>query len=167
MDDRPVEPDRDAKQIGREITFAADTEDRQRARDTLLALTEEVATRLRSAGVAGRTVTVKLRVAPFETLTRRRTGERPLDTTEAIFPIANRLFQAADPGDRPIRLIGVSVSGLQETGEKQLGLFEDVEGAEGAARVAAALDRIRARFGRGAVRRGALFRRPPPDDDTR
>ena len=169
LDDRTVEPERERKQIGKETTYDTDTHDRERVRTTLLALTEEVAASLRRRGVAARTVTVKLRVAPFDTFTRRRTLEKSLTTTEAIYPVALELLEAADPRDRPIRLIGVSLSGLHERPpERQLGLFDDDQDRDqSASRVASVLDKITDRFGKGAVRRGKLIRDRRRDDSDR
>lgn len=164
-DDRAVEPGRERKQIGRETTFDSDTDDRERVRTTLLGLTEEVAARLRHKGLAARTVTLKLRVAPFDTLTRRRTLDRSLTTTEAIYPVALQLFEAADRRERPIRLIGISLSGLHERlPEHQLGLF-DAPGKDpddSATQVASAVDQITHRFGKDAVQRGKLIKRRLP-----
>jgi nucleotidyltransferase/DNA polymerase involved in DNA repair len=128
-DDRPVDTGGERKQISRETTFLTDTDDRDLVERTLLGLTEEVAARLRRKRLAARTVTVKLRLAPFETHTKRHTVEDDLFTTDAIWPIARQLLGAADPGDRPIRLIGVGVSSLHEREtETQLGLFGDRRG---------------------------------------
>jgi nucleotidyltransferase/DNA polymerase involved in DNA repair len=159
IDDRPVEPDRERKQIGRETTFMTDTDDREFVRRTLLGLTEEVAARLRRRGLAGRTVTIKLRLAPFETHTRQKTLDHSLFTTEAIYPVATELLTAADPGDRPIRLVGVSVSGLHELpAERQLGLFDDGGGPD-PSRLADAIDLVSERFGREALKRAKLVPR--------
>ncbi len=157
-DDRPVEPGRERKQIGRETTFDADVDDRERVRRTLLSLTEEVAARLRRRGQAAHTVTVKLRLAPFLTRTRRTTVEGSLFTTEAIYPLAKTLLAAADPGDRAVRLIGISVSGLHELPpERQLTLFAESGDEAGRARVSKALDEVTQRFGRGSLRRAKLI----------
>ena len=165
IDDRPVEPSRERKQIGREKTFMTDTEDRDFVRRTLFALTEEVATRLRRRNLAARTVTVKLRFAPFETHTKRRTVDAQLFTTETIYPIATELLAAADRGDRPIRLIGVSVSGLHaQPPERQLGLFRDPGPSENAERVADVLDEVSERFGQDALKRAKLIRRKEQEE---
>jgi nucleotidyltransferase/DNA polymerase involved in DNA repair len=157
-DDRPVEPEHAPKQIGNETTFEADTDDRERVERTLLALTEEVATRLRRRRLAGRTVTVKLRLAPFDTRTRQRTLSSGLYTTERIYPLALELLAEADPGDRPIRLVGVSVSGLHEPGTSdQLSLFGEAGTARGPGKLARVLDEIGERFGKGAIRRARLL----------
>jgi nucleotidyltransferase/DNA polymerase involved in DNA repair len=150
-DDRPVEVGHERKQISRETTFLTDTEDRDYVQRTLLALTEEVAARLRRRGLAARTVTLKLRLAPFDTLTRRKTVEADLTTTETIYPIALKLLEAADPGHRPIRLIGVGVANLHEhASEPQLGLFDDN-------RVADVMDEISDKYGHDALKRARLL----------
>lgn len=165
LDDRPVEPGRERKQIGRETTFMTDTDDRDFVRRTLLALTEQVAAGLRRRNLAARTVTVKLRLAPFETHTKRKTVDAQLFTTEAIYPIATELLAAADPGDRPIRLIGVSVSGLHDQPpERQLGLFRDSGPSDNAERVADVLDEVSERFGQDALKRAKLIRRKEQEE---
>jgi nucleotidyltransferase/DNA polymerase involved in DNA repair len=156
-DDRPVETGGERKQISRETTFLTDTDDRELIERTMLGLTEEVSARLRRKGLSARTVTIKLRLAPFETHTKRHTVDEDLFTTDAIWPIAQQLLAAADPGDRPIRLIGVGVSGLHEReAETQLGLFE-AEGSGSAERVADVMDKVSEKFGRGALKRGKLI----------
>ncbi len=156
-DDRPVQTDRERKQISRETTFLSDTDDRDLVEQTLLDLSEEIAARLRRRDLTARTVSIKLRLAPFHTLTRRQTVDYDFDTTEVIFPIARQLLAAADPGDRPIRLIGVGISGLrQRTSASQLDLFE--KGDRGAERVARAVDAITDRFGQDALKRARLLR---------
>jgi DNA polymerase-4 len=160
-DDRPVELGHERKQISRETTFLTDTEDRDYVQRTLLGLTEEVAAHLRRRGLAARTVTLKLRLAPFDTLTRRKTVEADLTTSGAIYPIALKLLEAADPGDRPIRLIGVGVAGLHEHAtERQLGLFDD-------SRVADVMDEISEKYGRDALKRARLLGEmsEPPEEE--
>lgn len=167
LDDRPVLTGRERKQISRETTFSSDVDDRDLVESTLLSLAEEVAARLRRKGVAGRTVTLKLRLAPFDTLTRRQTLEAPVCTTERIFPVARRLFRGADPGDRPIRLVGVGVSGLESLDTaRQLGLFDGGADDTTSRRVAEAFDRIAERFGEGSLRRGKLLEREGPGGEA-
>lgn len=159
-DDRPVRPDQERKQVSRETTFPSDLDDREEVEKTLLGLTEEVTATLRRRRIAGHTVTVKLRLAPFETRTRQRTTHASLTTTEAVYPIAVQLLRAADPGDRPIRLVGVGLSGLHDPGSAQLSLFDALAAGERHRRIADTVDGIRQRFGKRALRRARLIGRP-------
>ncbi len=155
IDPREVEPERRAKSIGHETTFAEDVHDRSVVQDTLLELVEQVARRLRARGRRGRTITVKLRTADFKTVTRRASLPQPVDVAEAIRPLATGLLRSADRTDLPIRLIGVSVSDFDQA--EQLGLFEN--GAmQRQRRIARALDALTDRFGRHAVKRGGTGR---------
>lgn len=152
-DARRVAPAAARKSVGRETTFAADVADRARVAAALLELVEQVARRLRRAGLAGRTVHVKLRTADFTTVTRQCTLPAAVDTTEAIWPAARELLGRADTTRQAIRLVGVSLSDF--AGEAQLGLFADADGTGARRRrVAAAVDRLVARFGEDVVRRG-------------
>ena len=80
-------------------------------RRTLLALANRVAGRLRGAGLAGRTIAIKVRLSDFRTLDRSRTLASPTDVSREIFDTAMALFDALAPGDR-IRLLGVRAEGL-------------------------------------------------------
>ncbi|MFQ5690952.1 MAG: DNA polymerase IV [Gemmatimonadota bacterium] len=153
-DDRPVVSGRVRKSLGKEITFPEDVADRKAVERALLRLCVEVGRALRRRGLAGATVTVKLRFEGFETLTRQATLGRPRNGTEPIWRTARRLFRKADRRGRRIRLIGVSLSGLSRAGEGQIALFEEA-GAD--RRVDEALDRVAERFGERAVTRAALL----------
>jgi DNA polymerase-4 len=153
-DDRPVEPWEDPKSIGAEETFARDTGDVARLRATLLSQADRVAGELREQGLRGRTVALKLRFADFHTVTRRDTTEAATADGGEIFRRAWRAFEGL-PRPQPIRLIGVSVSGLVREGEaRQLPLFDRGGRAEQVGRLA---DQLRARFGPDAVRRASLL----------
>lgn len=162
LDDRPVEPERAAKSLGREHTFEVDVADRDEVARLLLALVEQLTARLRRHGLAGRTVTVKLRTDDFETVTRAATLENAVDTTEALLPVARKLLSRCDTTRRAIRLVGVSLSHF---GAVQPALFEEKAVRQGRA-VARAVDALRERFGEGAVTRGSLLDRAPPGPDV-
>jgi len=156
LDERPVRPDRQRKSLGKEITFDHDVSDRDRVRRTLLGLCEDTALALRARGLAGSTVTVKLRWEGFETVTRQASLDRAVNTTERIWPVARDLLAKADRPGRRVRLVGVSLSSLVPEDGRQLSLFS-VEGGRRDERVAAAIDRLAERFGPGAVTRAALL----------
>ena len=152
-DDRPLETEREAKSISKETTFARDVTEREVLRRTLLELCDQVAANLRRQGLHARTVKLKLRWPPFETITRQKTLDTPTDLEGDIFAAAFELFQAAWGKGRPVRLIGVGVAGLQ-TGARQLGLFDTAQDTRHE-KLAEAMDKIRARYGWDAVRRAS------------
>lgn len=149
-DDREVEPDRDAKSIGHEETFARNSHLASEMRTHLVRLSDAVAARLRKAKVGARTLTLKVRFADgFHTITRSTTAREPIDQAETIVDLLQPLLDTIDPSPG-VRLVGVSGSNLAPVFH-QLTLDEagdDVpeHGARGAA-----LDRIRDRFGADAI----------------
>ncbi len=166
-DPREVVPDEAAKSIGAEDTFGEDLTGRAALETELLAQAVRVGRRLRAAGLAGRVVTLKVKYADFEAVTRRTTLERATADDGEIHAAARALLDRVDAG-RPVRLTGISVSGFPEEGAPgQLGLFGDgAAGREADRRRAlhAALDAISARHGRGAVVRADLADRAVCDD---
>ncbi|PVG82789.1 DNA polymerase IV [Nocardioides gansuensis] len=150
----PHEPDRS---MGADETFARDTDDPEVIRRELLRLSSRVATRMRTAGVAGRTVTLKVRFADFTTLTRSRTLPEATDVTVEIHHTATSLFDALGLQRARLRLVGVRVEGLvpRETVHRQLVLGERDHGWADADR---AVDRATRRFGNAAVRPASLLR---------
>ena len=122
-DDRPVDPGGEAKSIGREVTFDHDTRDRDLLARTLRAACEDVAHRLRAGGVAGRVVTLKVRFEPFETRTRRLTLPAATDHGGRIARAVTDLWRRFEPLSRRVRLVGVTVSGLERPTGAQIGLF--------------------------------------------
>jgi DNA polymerase-4 len=153
IDDRAVEPEQVTKSIGHEETFARDLADPLEIRRHLVRMVDAVARRARSAGVAGRTVSVKLRYPDFTTMGRSHTLADPTDLAVEILEVATGLVDSVDttPG---IRLLGVSLGNLQDGSVRQL-RFNDIEVAEGRApgwRTAeGAVDEIRERFGNNAI----------------
>ncbi len=156
IDDDPVLAEMDPpKSVGHAHTFDRNTLDRALIEATLLRLAEGVGRRLRRHELRGRTVTLQLRVAPFETRTRQQTLAEATSDDLRIFSTARRLLREALDSDRaaghvsPVRLVGVTVSGL--VAGEQLDLFS----AARAARLNAALDAVRSRFGDRALDRAS------------
>jgi DNA polymerase-4 len=151
----------EAKSVSRERTFAIDEPDSGRLRAVLRAEAEAVAADLARHGRGARTVVLKLRFPPFETLTRSVTVREAVDLADDIYGLARGLFDSAwaANGRRPVRLIGVGVSNLQQRA-RQLRL------GEGAApgQLAEAVAELRERFGDGAVRRAAELQRPGSEE---
>ncbi len=134
--------------ISNERTFLHDVSDPSTVLGQLRALSQRVAWRARQRGVLARTVTLKLRYADFETLSRSRTVT-PTHCENAIHRVVLELFHAL-PGERRVRLVGVALSGLQAP-TQQLGLpfTEPARPSAGAA-----IDAVRERFGYDAIRLG-------------
>jgi DNA polymerase-4 len=162
IDAREVVPDRPEKSVGAERTFEHDLATLDDARGWLMRLCERVGERARATGVAGRTVTVKLRIPPFETCTRQCTLPEATDATGPLHAAAARLLETwwrEAPGRR-LRLLGVSLSGFEPARGGQDGLFAAAARARAPDPV---LDRINQRFGRGAIRRARAL--PPEGGD--
>jgi DNA polymerase-4 len=167
-DDRPVVPDEAAKSISSEMTFASDIAERAKLLGIVADQARIVAARLRREGVLGRTVQLKMRDDTFATRTRRKTLGAPTDDGEAIYR-ASRALLEADPLSRPLRLIGVGVSGLSEAASQTLSLFDATHEPDRAAdaRFQQALDALEGKFGKGAVRRAqALLAEDVEDTGT-
>ena len=154
IDDRPVTADGQAKSIGQEITFAQDVGELTELRDVLLQQTEQVARRLRRAGLKARTVTLKLRTSDFTTRTRSQTFGEATDLTDNLWQAAKGLLEAwARLELAPLRLIGVTASQLTGVAG-QLSLFDQGEDRAKMRRIDETVDRIVERFGNDAVHRG-------------
>jgi DNA polymerase-4 len=113
-DDRPVITEREQKSESRETTFSQDVSDRATLEATVDELADSVARGLEDGGHAGRTVTLKVRLRPFRTHTRRRTIDEHTRDPAVIRALARRLLADFDL-DAPVRLLGVGVSGLART----------------------------------------------------
>ena len=151
-DDRPVEPFAPPKSMGAEETFDRDHRDGARLRATLRAQAERVARELRAEDYAGRFVTLKLRFADFSTITRSHAIE-PTQDGLRIYQEVEALLARVELV-QPVRLIGLSVSGLGAGGQGQLSLLD--ANAVRRERLARAVDRLTGRFGDGAVRPASL-----------
>ena len=156
-DERSVIQQREEKSVGAEETFPADVDDPDVIRKELLRLSGRTAQALRAAGCVARTVTVKLRLASFKTITRSRTLHEPTDVAREIYTAACALYEASGLDDRArLRLVGIRAAGLRPaTGAARQLAFGDRQA--GWREAEQAVDRIARRFGTDAVRPAALF----------
>jgi DNA polymerase-4 len=156
-DDRRVSPHEAPKSISNETTFAEDTADRELLDGHVWRLAEKCADRAKAKGLAGRTVTLKLKRADFRLLTRRTTLAEPTQTADRIYRTARELLDhMADPG--PFRLIGVGISELSDSAGADLSGDLLDPGAAKRAGAERATDAIRARFGHDAIVKGRSLR---------
>jgi len=142
------------KSMGHEFTLPEDVESREKVRAHILRLSDMVARRMRVDGYLGRVVALKLRDAEFHTTIRQRALPAIMNDEEQIFRTASALLDENWDG-RPLRLIGVSVSGLvRADGATQPSLFDTDEHRR---RMLEAVDSLRDRFGDSAlIRAGSL-----------
>src|SRR6056297_497769 len=158
IDQRKVVPDRQAKSLSHETTFATDITDLESLRYRLWELTEQVARRLRRTGRYGRTVQIKLRFSDFRTITRSRTLPQPSDTTADFWQATHELLNAALPSGtiaRGIRLVGMGVTGIEKPRPVQQLLFADPATAqhEQQRQLDRVTDTIHTRFGATSITR--------------
>jgi DNA polymerase IV len=161
IDDRSVVPDREAKSISSETTFAADISDRDALLGSLLHLVESVARRLRHYQSTGKGIEVKARYADFHSITRSMMLQQPTNVTADLIGAANKLFVGRIPDDgKPLRLIGFGVHHLSQSQWQQPSLFEDEQQEQEKQRkLDSVTDKIAEKFGRAAILRGALGRK--------
>ncbi len=114
IDDRAVQSEHEDKSLSAEHTFADDLKTIEDAYHWLMRLCERVAARVRAHALKARTITVKLRVPPFETMTRQCTLDHPTDNTDVIFKQSRELLQRwwQERRQPRLRLLGVSASHL-------------------------------------------------------
>ena len=124
-DRAPVDGSRPAKTISAETTFDQDVADRERLEEALRELVEKVTERLRAEGVQARTVYVKLKLPDFRLVSRQVSRTSPTDDPETIFRAARSALEKSHAESRPVRLIGVGLSGLvHPEPELQMTLFD-------------------------------------------
>jgi DNA polymerase IV len=117
LDERLVNPNRERKSLGAETTFARDTRDVEELKQALLPLCQTVTLRLAQAHLEGRVVVLKIKFSDFRIITRRATLPLPIHEPEEIHREAVRLLVEYVELTRSVRLIGVSLQGLEEVGK--------------------------------------------------
>jgi DNA polymerase-4 len=180
-DDRAVVPEQDPKSIGHEETYARDRHTLDELRGEAIRMADAVADRLRRHGLAGRTITIKVRFHDFNTITRGHTLPVPTANPRLIADTAKDLLALIDPA-AGVRLFGITVSNLGAAVGEQL-ILDEVDRPAASERAAEAVDEIRRRFGDTAVGPATLVTRdglrvkrqgdtqwgpaadPPPDGD--
>src|SRR6185437_7110388 len=126
-DRTPVDGSKPAKTISAETTFEHDVSDREELESALRELTDRVVERLRAEGVRARTIYVKLKLPDFRLVSRQVSRTSPTDDVETIFRAARSALEKSHVESRPVRLIGVGLSGLEHPDsdqQQQLALFD-------------------------------------------
>ena len=152
IDLRAVDPERETKSVSAETTLEEDLSAFRPLERLLWELSEKVSARLKAKGLAGTTVTLKLKSADFRLRTRARSLSAPTQLAAKIFAAARELL-AREAGGTKFRLIGIGVSALGGAAEADPADLVDEHGRRSAA-AERAVDRLREKFGRAAVIRG-------------
>lgn len=194
IDERPVEPDRQIQSVGNEETYESDVEDPAVIDLELHYFANRVAKRLRKYGLMGHTVSIKVRYKDFKTVSRQKRLDSSTDQERVIYDTSvllwNKLMRDAlsvkqeeqevmgatprpkfdnsilEVPVKPIRLLGVTVSGLSTEGIVQDDLFS-IEADEKDEKLSIVLDLLASKFGEGAIMSGALWRRAHGDGGER
>jgi len=161
-DPRTVTPEHVERSIGAERTFDSDTDDLAELSTHFMSLSDTVARKLRSAELATRTISIKVRFSDFKTVTRSKTLANPTDTAQEIFQVAQSLLEGMNLQRVRIRLVGVRaenlVPGLDVPDQLQLGAR--ASGWREAERV---LDKVAAKFGKSMLRQARLIAPETPE----
>ncbi len=158
IDTREVAPDWEIKSISEEITFEIDTEDIALLEKTILDLSDQVARRTRNEHKCGKTITLKIRLEGFETHTRSKTLQNPVNDMFSIRDVALTLFQNFYRKNKKVRLIGVRISNLCKEGEAilQTGYLpfesDSVKEIQKKKKIESVLDTLQNEFGRQVMR---------------
>ena len=194
IDERPVETDRQIQSVGNEETYEYDVEDPAVIDLELHYFANRVAKRLRKYGLMGHTVSIKVRYKDFKTVSRQKRLDSSTDQERVIYDTSvllwNKLMRDAlsakqevqevmgatprpkfdnsilEVPVKPIRLLGVIVSGLSTEGIVQDDLFS-IEADEKDEKLSIVLDSLASKFGEGAIMSGALWRRAHGDGGER
>ncbi|MDR0459309.1 MAG: DNA polymerase IV [Coriobacteriales bacterium] len=161
IDDSPIITHEEVKSVSNEMTFSADLKDEDEICAAIEMMASKVGRRLRHRGLAGSTVTIKLRYHDLSIRTAQRTVSSLLSNERLFAPIALSLLpQIWRPGDL-VRLVGVGISGFASSGDlsdSQLSMFEPVIEDQKSDSLVQATDLVRDRFGESAVTYGRDLR---------
>ncbi len=151
IDPREVKPGDTIGSVSNEHTFSRDTSDKKEIMDTLMFLSEKVSRRLRKYGIKGRTVTLKIRFSDFSTHTRSISSDQATNFVKDIYENALKKTLSFDFNKKPVRLLGVRVSGLHDSAWQSDLFHENSEKFSKKERLHKALDKITEKFGDDAI----------------
>ena len=158
IDGRKVETEHEMKSIGHEETYSTDIRDIESAEKELLALSMKIGRRMRLENVTGRTVTLKVKYSDFKMITRSETLDKDTDDGMGIYSVARGLLKKTETGGRPVRLLGISLSGLSSgNSENQMSLFSGTELSQKSGSLNRAIDSLEKKYGQKSVVPGRLL----------
>jgi len=163
IDDRSVNPEREAKSVSSETTFSEDIASYKPLEKILWSLAEKVSARLKSSALSGSTVQLKLKTADFRLRTRARSLAEPTQLAARIFAAGKDLLAKEIDGTK-FRLIGIGVSNIDVAARADSADFIDLQ-AKRTKEAEQAIDKVREKFGKAAVVKGLVFDGTIEDDE--
>jgi nucleotidyltransferase/DNA polymerase involved in DNA repair len=142
QDRRPVVLSMQRKSISEEITFREDIEQDSYIEQVLFQIAENLTRKMRREGIMGRTVTLKIRLQPFQTYTRSHSMEDPINDTNTVRYTAQKLYRGFNRMGKKVRLIGIAVSNLIVIEIKSTGQLELFSGAQKGEKKRSDTDRV-------------------------
>ena len=127
IDDRPIKPDRIRKSLGAERTYFQDISDEKEMLEAVFHICDKVYERMKISGAKGKTLTLKIKSFDFQVNTRSTTQNNYFQTLEEIKLVANELLYSPNFPEKPIRLLGVALSNLQNPEEVKHGVQLKIE----------------------------------------
>lgn len=151
IDPRAVESHEEAKSVSHEHTFDVDCADPEVIYKVMLVLSEKVSRRLRKSDLAGKTLSLKIRLKGFKTYSRAFTFDQRTNHTDSIYTKAKEIFTSFYKRGMEIRLIGVRMTNFDSPYLQEI-LFDDGR-RQKSEKIHSVMDTIKDRFGEGAIHR--------------
>lgn len=140
------------KSVGNSVTLPYDVREIEKLEEILLAITEQVAYRLRREKRLANVVNVRLRTKDFKDITHQTKLDEPVSNTKEIYMCAKKLLEELFKKGMSIRLIGVTVDNLVEKNELQLSLFENEQNKK-QDKLDITIDKLKDKYGYNSITR--------------
>jgi DNA polymerase-4 len=127
MDDRPVEPNRIRKSIGKETTLTEDIDDTNQMLEILENIADRLESSLNKRDAKGRTITLKIKYFDFQSITRSVTADEPADSASVIMKYVKSLLLKTEAGEKKVRLLGISVSNFDDQDTNNIANTERIQ----------------------------------------
>lgn len=151
IDKRELELKKEIKSLGHEETFQKDIINYNNINKNILEISQKVSRRLRLNKIQGRTINLKIKFSDFQTVSKSKTIKQATNFSNKIFDICQKLFYDVKTNQKPIRLIGISVSNFRNNNNQQ-SLFQNQNKNDKEEKIYQALDLIKSKFGEESIR---------------
>ncbi len=157
IDDREVELDHTVKSVSLENTFDQDVDDEHIIEKTIFSIADNLSRILRDKNLKGKTVTLKIRLQDFSTFTRAQSYGSFFDSSQVINETSLKLYHNFNRHNKKIRLLGISVSNLNNQCDEQLGFFDQAKKSD--QKIDQVIDLVQHKFGPDLIKKASLMDR--------